>query len=101
MTPTTIKLPDSLRRRVKRAASAAKTSAHAFMVAAIERETRVAEARRQMHADALAAEREFERTGEYYELEEVDRFLSDKLAGKKPRRPKAKRWPRSSSGAAR
>ena len=82
---------------MKRAARDAKTSAHAFMVSAIERQTRVAEARREMFAQAAAAEANFERSGEYYALDDVEQYLDGMIAGRKVRRPKARTWPGSSS----
>ncbi len=96
-TPTTIKLPDALRRRVKRAAREADLSVHAFLVAAIARQTEVAEARRAMAEDAAAAEAAFEDSGRYATLDDVAAWLEERVAGKPARRPRVRTWPGSSS----
>ena len=57
-TTTTLKLPDELKARIAAAADSAGKSPHAFMVAALEAETRRAELRRDFVNSALKAEQE-------------------------------------------
>lgn len=52
---TTLKIAADLKRRVVAAAKAADKSPHAFMLEAIERQTRLDEQRRAFVADAVAA----------------------------------------------
>lgn len=87
---TSLKLRGELKERVEAAAKATGTSAHAFMMAAIERETARAERYARFLAEAKAADREFDRTGEYYEVAEVFDYLT--AAAKPRRRPKPRTW---------
>lgn len=91
---TTLKLPPELKDRVKAVAEGTGRSPHAFMVEAIEQQTALAEKRREFVAAALAADREFERTGKGYALEDVAEYLRARVAGKPVRRPRLKRWRR-------
>ena len=90
--PTSLKLSRELKRRVAAAAAAAQKTAHAFMVEAIERETTLAERYDAFLDDALAAEREIERTGQYYAAEDVFRYMDSRIAGKRARRPRPRAW---------
>lgn len=92
MGTTTLKLPDELKERIAEVVDGTGKSAHAFMVEAIEEQTRRAEQRKQFVNDALAADREFTRTGKAYALEDVRKYLLARLAGKPSRRPRARRW---------
>ncbi len=89
MSTTTLKIPDALKVRIADAAQQAGKSAHAFMVEALEAETRRAEMRRDFVNSALKAEQEVIRYGEVYAMDAVHRYFSDRLAGKTPKRPKA------------
>ena len=89
---TSLKLPSPLKDRVDAAAEAAGKTPHAFMVEAIERETARAEAYAEFVDEALAAEREHERTGLHYEAADVFRYMTARASGKPARRPKAKSW---------
>lgn len=93
-TATTVKLPADTKARLTAAAEAAGKTTHAFMVEAIESATDRAELRRSFIAEALAAEEEFDRTGEYYPAEELHAFLEQRAAGKNPPRPKPLKWRR-------
>lgn len=94
MATTTLKLPPELKERVASVVEGTGKSAHAFMVEAIEQQTRQAELRRRFVGEALAADREFERTGKAYALEDVAKYLRARAAGKPARRPRPKRWRR-------
>ena len=89
MSTTTLKIPDVLKVRIADAAQHAGKSAHAFMVEALEAETRRAEMRRNFVNSALKAEQEVVRYGEVYAMDAVHRYFSDRLAGTSPNRPKS------------
>ena len=92
MGATTLKLPPELKDRVKAVAEGTGKSPHAFMVEAIEQQTALAEKRREFVAAALAARRNFMRTGKAYALEDVRKYLAARIAGKPARKPRLKRW---------
>ncbi|HZP91379.1 MAG TPA: CopG family transcriptional regulator [Burkholderiales bacterium] len=92
MPATTIKLPPELKERVAAVIEGTGKSAHAFMVEAIERQTAIAERRKEFVAEALAAERQMLKTGRGYAAEDVHAYLEAKAQHAKVRRPKAKRW---------
>lgn len=89
---TTLKLPPELKDRVRAVAEGAGKSPHAFMVEAIEHQTALAEKRREFVASALAARRNFMRSGEAYAAEDVRKYLAARIAGKTARKPRVKRW---------
>ena len=88
---TTLKLPAELKDRVAEAAEAAGRSPHAFMVEAIEAQTRLAERRREFVASALEAEREVAKFGLVYDGDEVLSYLQAKLSGQPVRRPRRRK----------
>lgn len=87
-TTTTLKLPETLKKRIAPLAESAGKTPHAWMIEAIETQATLAEKRRAFIADALAAEKEVERTGLVYRAEDVHRYIRARAAGKKARRPK-------------
>ena len=89
MPTTTLKIPDALKARIADAAERAGKSAHAFMVEALESETRRAETRQEFLSAALKAEQDVAKYGDVYAMDAVHRYFSDKLAGKPAKRPKA------------
>jgi predicted transcriptional regulator len=86
MGTTTLKLPDELKERVADVVDGTGKSAHAFMVEAIEQQTR------SFVADALKAREHALRTGKGYALEDVKRYYTARLSGKQAKRPRLKRW---------
>lgn len=94
MPPTTLKLPDDLKRRIQALVKSTGQSAHAFMLEAIERQTELAEERASFVADALAARADFERTGIGFRAAEVHAHHKARAAGKKTTRPKPVPWRR-------
>ena len=92
MVPTTLKLPDELKKRVAALVHGTGKSAHAFMVDAIEQQTILAERRKAFVADAKTAKEDMNRTGKGYPAEEVHAYMGARAEGKKVSRPKAKRW---------
>jgi predicted transcriptional regulator len=94
MAVTTIKLPDDLKVRIADVVKDSGKSAHAFMVDAIEQQTRLAELRRQFVGDALTAEAEAMRTGMGFSAADVHAYIEGLAKGRKVTRPRAKRWRR-------
>ncbi|MDJ0893459.1 MAG: hypothetical protein QNK18_19980 [Gammaproteobacteria bacterium] len=92
MVPTTLKLPDELKKRVAALVQGTEKSAHAFMVDAIEQQTTLAERRKAFFTDAKMAQEDMNRTGKGYPAEEVHAYMSARSEGKKVPRPRAKRW---------
>jgi len=88
---TTLKLPENLKKRIAPLASSAGKSPHAWMVEALEIQAALAEKRKMFVAAAVAAEKEVAKTGLVYDADDVFAYLKDKLAGKKPKRPKSVR----------
>ena len=94
MAVTTIKLPDELKERIADVVKDSGKSAHAFMLDAIEQQTRLAELRRQFVGDALAAEAEAMSTGMGFSAADVHAYIEGLAKGRKVTRPRAKRWRR-------
>src|SRR5258708_9632345 len=92
MPPTTLKLSEELKDRIRAIVTDTGESMHSFMLKAIERETRLAEHRKSFVADALEGRADFERTGTGYDAHEVHEYFRAPTASKRPSRPKAKRW---------
>ena len=92
MGTTTLKLPDQLKDRIAEVVDGTGKSPHAFMVEAIEQQTRLAEQRKSFVADALKAREHAMRTGKAYAFEDVKSFYTERLAGKPAKRPRLKRW---------
>ena len=92
MPSTTLKLSEELRRRVAAVVEGTGQSAHAFMVEAIERQTRLAEQRKGFVADALAAREEAYRSGSAYSASEVHRYMEARARGEKVARPRPRKW---------
>jgi predicted transcriptional regulator len=86
---TTLKLPEDLKLRIVQLAKIAGKTPHAFMVDALEAETRRSELRRDFVSAALKAEQEVAKYGEVYAMDAVHKYFSDKLAGKSARKPRA------------
>ena len=85
----TLKLPENLKKRIAPLASSAGKTPHAWMVEALEMQAALAEKRKMFVAAAVAAEKEVEKTGLVYDADDVFAYLKDKLAGKKPKRPRS------------
>ena len=93
MSTTTIRLPEELRSRVEAAAEKAGRSAHAFLLALIERGIEQAEQRSSFVSEALAAREEFAQNQLGYDAEELYRYFAQLAERKKVRRPRPKKWP--------
>jgi predicted transcriptional regulator len=87
-----LKLSPELKARVREVAEKTGVTPHAFMIAAIEHETELAEQRRGFVADALAARADYARTGLGIDARELHAYLSARAGGRRATRPKARRW---------
>jgi predicted transcriptional regulator len=92
MPATTIKLPEKLKARIAAVIEGTGTSAHAFMLAAIEEQTALAEKRKAFVAAALAARRRAHKSGKGYAASEVHDYLEARLRNKNAARPKPRSW---------
>ena len=91
MSTTTLRLTDELKTRIAAAAQASGLSPHGFMLQAIE--TLTAEAEEQAAFDALARERleEYQRTGEYYTLDDIRDWMLARVRGLDAPKPKPRK----------
>jgi predicted transcriptional regulator len=87
MSTTTIRLPDALKARVAKAAEAAGTTAHNFILEAIAEKAELAERRADFDAEAERRWAEFLETGESIPWEEMRRYLMKRIQGKDTPRP--------------
>lgn len=93
--PTTLKVPDDLRARLAAQADAEGKSPHAYMLEALKEKADRADRRREYLSAGAASLREYEHTGIAYAMEDVEQYILGIAAGKKPRRPKPVKAPRS------
>ncbi|MBS7455725.1 DUF1778 domain-containing protein [Coralloluteibacterium stylophorae] len=87
MSTTTIRLSDELKARVARAAEAAGTTSHNFILEAIAEKASQAEQRAVFHAVADQRYEQFLESGEAIPWEEARSWLKQRLAGKRVKRP--------------
>jgi predicted transcriptional regulator len=95
MAATSLKLPEDLKRRIERLASAANKTPHAFMVEALAREAERSELRARFADEAAHSEEEALSSGKAFELAAAFDYLAARASGAKTRRPKARSWRRS------
>jgi predicted transcriptional regulator len=88
MSTPIVKLPPALWSRVAALAKKTGRSPQSFIVEAVERHTAVGERVQEFIAQALAADRAIERTGEAYAAEDVHTWLDQLARGEVARRPK-------------
>lgn len=91
MSTTTIRLPEDLKTRVTAAAKRAGTSTHGFILEAIAEKAELEERRASFDA---AAEERYARivsSGKTIPWEEMRAYLEERLAGKKAKRPPARK----------
>jgi len=91
MSTTTIRLPDDLKARVAAAARRAGTTAHGFILEAIAEKTDEEERRSDFHDVAEMRYAEIVASGKTIPWSEMRTYLDNRLAGKKPRRPTARK----------
>jgi predicted transcriptional regulator len=95
MAATSLKIPDDLKRRIERAAAAARKTPHAFMVDALTRETERRELQGQFSADAARSEKETLSSGKAVPLDAAFEYLGARLAGRRVRKPPPTLWRKS------
>jgi predicted transcriptional regulator len=84
----TLKLPDVLKERIDSPAEAERKSPHAWMIEALEERVAQSEIYAAFMADALEADREMTETSLGYAMDDVHRYLLDKLDGRPVKRPR-------------
>jgi predicted transcriptional regulator len=89
---TTLKIAADLKRRVVAAAKAADKSPHAFMLEAIEHQTRKDEERRAFVAEAVPARAEAIASGEGFAATDVHRYMAARVRGDRTKQPKVRTW---------
>ncbi len=94
MSTTTIRLPDELKTRISRAAERAGTTAHSFILNAIEEKTSQDERQADFHDVADQRYARFVASGKTVPWAEMRRYLEDRVAGKPAKRPVAKKLAR-------
>jgi hypothetical protein len=92
MSATTLRIPLALRARIKAAATQASTSPHAFMLQALEAQTRLAELRASFVAEAAASRVETSRTRKVFAARDVHAQLEARLDGRRGKTPRARKW---------
>ena len=94
MSTTTIRLPEDLKARVAAAAKRAGTSAHGFILEAIAEKTEQEDLR--ANFDAVAEDRyaRIASSGKTISWQEMRGYLEERLAGKKVKRPVARKLAR-------
>jgi predicted transcriptional regulator len=86
-----LRIPEKTKQRVERLARARDTTAHAFMVTAIEERLVAEEERAAFLAEAEKRAAEFRKTGKGIPAEEVFDYLRKRVQGKPAVRPKARK----------
>ncbi len=94
MSTTTIRLPEALKARIAKAAEAAGTTSHNFILEAIAEKADLAEQRAEFHALADQRYAQFLDTGESIPWEDARAWLRHRLAGKPAKRPTARKQAR-------
>lgn len=84
----TLKVPRALKARIARLAKKTGRSSHAFMLEALERQTRREEQIEELVQGALAADRAIEAGGEVYAAVDVHAWLARRAWDKRAARPK-------------
>lgn len=94
MSTTTIRLPDALKARIAKAAEAAGTTSHNFILEAIAEKAELAEQRADFHAQADQRWAQFLENGESIPWEDARAWLKQRMAGKRVKRPEARKQAR-------
>lgn len=94
MSTTTIRIPEDLKARVTAAAEREGTTAHGFILEAIAEKAAEAERRAEFHDIAESRYASIAATGKTIPWPEMRAYLENRITGKKPRRPNAKKLAR-------
>jgi predicted transcriptional regulator len=87
MSTTTIRLPDALKARIAKAAEAAGTTSHNFILEAIAEKAAAAERRADFHDEAERRYARIVETGETIDWEEYRQHLMERARSKTAKRP--------------
>ena len=91
MSTTTIRIPEHLKARVAAVAKRAGTTTHSFILEAIAEKTDEVERRQDFHDVAEKRYADIVASGKTIPWSEMRSYLESRLAGKKPRRPTARK----------
>ncbi len=94
MTTTTIRLPETLKARVAAAAKRAGTTSHSFILAAIAEKADQEERRADFNQIAEERYARIVAAGKTIPWNEMRGYLEDRLAGRKAKRPSARKLAR-------
>jgi predicted transcriptional regulator len=94
MSTTTIRVPEELKARVAAAAKRAGTTSHNFILEAIAEKADQEERRGEFHDTAERRYAKIAASGKTIPWTEMRRYLEDRLAGKKGKRPAARKLAR-------
>jgi uncharacterized protein (DUF1778 family) len=94
MSTTTIRLPEALKARIAKAAEAAGTTSHNFILEAIAEKAEQADRRAEFHALADQRYARFLDSGESIPWEDARAWLMQRIAGKRVKRPAARKQAR-------
>lgn len=94
MSTTTIRLPEDLKARIAVAAERAGKTSHAFILEAIAEKADEAERRSDFHELAEKRHAAIAATGKSVPWSEMRTYLEDRVVGKRPRRPAARKLTR-------
>lgn len=86
-----LRIPEEIKKRVEKLAQARDTTAHAFMVGAIEERLLAEETRAEYHAEATVRLSQMKKTGKGIPAAEVFDYLRKRVQGKPAARPKARK----------
>jgi len=94
MPTTTVRLPEELKDRIARAAERTGTTSHAFILEAIAERVDEEERRNAFHEVAEDRYAEIVASGKTIPWSEMRTYLQDRMAGKAPTRPPARKLSR-------
>jgi len=94
MSTTTIRLPEDLRVRVAAAAKRAGKTSHSFILEAVAEKAEREEQRNDFEELADKRFAQIIETGKTIPWNEMRKYLEERLAGKAPRRPTARKFAR-------
>lgn len=88
-----LRIPEEVKRRVEKQAGASDTTAHAFMLEAIQEKLLIEEAKASFHAEAKRRLARMKKSGKAIPADEVFNYLRDRVQGVQASRPKARKMP--------
>ena len=87
MSTTTLRLPEEVKQRIERLASAQGKSAHALMIDTLDAGTAALERQLDFEAEAQQRLTEYHRTGEHHSLEDMRTYVLVRARGEDPPKP--------------